>query len=71
MTYSLEAAADLLYRTTGITELPENCDGLAACLNAAVKAERVASADRVRANARMFATLAACESLAKEVDGRP
>lgn len=36
MTYSLEAAAELLYRITGITELPANCDGLAACLNAAV-----------------------------------
>ncbi len=32
---SLEAAAKLLHEATGITEMPENCDGLAACLNAA------------------------------------
>lgn len=49
MTYSLETAADLRYRTTGITERPENCDGLAACLNAAVAeaAERFAALGRV------------------------
>lgn len=35
MRYSLEAAAKLLHDATGITEMPENCDGLAACLNAA------------------------------------
>lgn len=49
MTYSLEAAAELLYRITGITELPANCDGLAACLNAAVaeSTERAAALERV------------------------
>lgn len=71
MTYSLEAAAELLYRTTGIAERPENCDGLAACLNAAVEAERAACTERVRANVHMFATPAACESLVREVARRP
>lgn len=49
MTYSLETSAELLYRTTGITELPENCDGLAACLNAAVArmAERAQALEHV------------------------
>lgn len=49
MTYSLEAAAELLYRTTGIIEIAENCESLTACINAAVAeiAERAAALERV------------------------
>ncbi len=34
--YTHESAAALLREVTGIQEIPENCSGLAACLNAAI-----------------------------------
>ena len=34
--YNHESAAELLSEVTGIQEMPENCSGLAACLNAAI-----------------------------------
>ena len=34
--YTHESAADLLREVTGINEFPDNCSGLAACLNAAI-----------------------------------
>lgn len=34
--YNHESAADLLREVTGIQETPDNCSGLAACLNAAI-----------------------------------
>lgn len=48
MHYSPEAAAALLLRTTGIAELPENCTGLAACLNAAVAEAATSAAELER-----------------------
>ena len=34
--YTNESAAELLLEVTGINEFPDNCSGLAACLNAAI-----------------------------------
>lgn len=34
--YTNESAAALLREVTGINEFPDNCSGLAACLNAAI-----------------------------------
>jgi len=34
--YTDESAAALLREVTGINEFPDNCSGLAACLNAAI-----------------------------------
>ncbi len=35
--YTHESAADLLREVTGINEFPDNCSGLAACLNSAIE----------------------------------
>lgn len=35
--YNHESAAALLLEVTGINEFPDNCSGLAACLNAAIE----------------------------------